>query len=261
MAHPRLGAACLAPAAAGRPPVFTVGPALYEAAALVDAPAPRAPPISDPTLAAALAARLDHVYEAVNRASVPSGKDVRTAPIDRWTWPVTTHYEAAPASRLTAYRAATVKNPRPTPPLAGPVDIIVGADHAGSGALDTTGPGGTRSLPLGADEDIRLVRRVLPKTVTEGVFSKTAVTRSVTENDVANDERRPATVRVVEQFPLGGISEDVEVKREAATPKLVEGPDEAGRVVLEVQVPPGEGRIVRLACRIERPADHRPNQR
>lgn len=228
---------------------------------LFDAPAPSGPRITDATLPAALAGGLDHVYEAVTRASVPSGKDVHTVPIDTATWPVTTHYEAAPALRLTAYRTATVKNPRATPLLAGPVDIFVGADYVGSGALETTGPGGTLSLPLGADEDIRLVRRVLPKTVTEGVFSKTAVTRYVTEVDVANDKRRPVTVRVVEQYPLGGISEDVEVKREAATPKPAFGPDAAGRVVFEVQVPPGEVRTLRLAYRIERPADHRLYQR
>ena len=221
--------------------------------ALFDQTLSTTPHFSEPDLPAVLAGGLDYVYRARTPATVPSSDETHVVPLDAASWPVTTRYAAAPGLRPTAYLEATVKNARDTPLLAGPVDIFVGADYVGTGALETTGPGGEVTLPLGADEDIRLVRRVLPKTVTEGVFNKEQITRYVTEVDVANDKRRPVTVRVVEQYPIGGVSQKVDVEREAATPKPVEGPDETGRMVFEVEVPAGAKRTISFAYRIRRP--------
>lgn len=212
------------------------------------------PRFSDPGLPAVLAGGLDYVWKAATRASVPSNPETHAVPLSAERYPVSTRYEVAPALRPTAYLAATVRNTRSTPILAGPVDIFAGADYVGTGNLQTTGSGGELQLPLGADEDIRIERRVLPKTKTEGVISKEDVTTYTTEIDVANDKRRPITIRVVEQWPLGGVVEDVEVKRGKAEPKPA-AVDEAGRMTFDLEVPAGKVSTVRFTYTIRRPAD------
>lgn len=212
------------------------------------------PRFADPTLPAVLAGGLDYVWRAATRATVPSNPEVHTVPLSAERHPVQTRYEVAPALRPTAYLAATVRNTRDTPILAGPVDIFVGADYVGTGALETTGPGGELALPLGADEDIRVERRLIPRTRTEGVFGKEDLTVYTTEIDVANDKRRPISIRVVEQFPLDGVTDDVEVKRGGTDPKPVEI-DEAGRMVFALDIPPGQVRTVRFDYTVRRPAD------
>lgn len=209
-----------------------------------------------PHLPAMLAGGLDYVYRAATRASVPSGPESHLVPLSAERYPVSTRYETAPALRPVAYLEATVTNDRAIPILAGPIDIFAGADYVGTGALATTGPGGTLELPLGADEDLRIERRVIPKTETEGVFSKEDLTRYRVEVDVANDKRRPVRVRVVEQFPLGGVTDGVEVKRGKTEPAPAEGPDERGHMVFTLDIPPGKVGTVRFEYTIRRPADH-----
>ncbi|MEZ4468652.1 MAG: DUF4139 domain-containing protein [bacterium] len=97
---------------------------------------------------------------------------------------------------------AVVKNTGKRPVLGGPVNIFVGTDFIGQGRLETTGPGGELTLPLGADEDLRVTRKVIAHTVTEGVFSKEEVTTYRTAIEVANDKRRPVQVRVLDQVPI-----------------------------------------------------------
>lgn len=209
---------------------------------------------ADPQLPAVLAGGLDYVWKAATRATVPSSPETHTVPLSARRYPVDTRYEVAPALRPTAYLAATVRNTRDTPILGGPVDIFVGADYVGTGALATTGPGGELQLPLGADEDIRVERRVLPETRTEGLIGKEDLTAYTTEIDIANDKRRAIAIRVVEQFPLDGLVEDVTVKRGKAEPKP-SAVDEAGRITFDLEVPPGQARTVRFRYTIRRPAD------
>ncbi|MCB9551972.1 MAG: mucoidy inhibitor MuiA family protein [Myxococcales bacterium] len=213
-------------------------------------------PVLPPHLPAMLAGGLDYVYRAATRASVPSGPESHLVPLSAERYPVSTRYETAPALRPVAYLEATVTNDRAIPILQGPIDIFAGADYVGTGALATTGPGGTLELPLGADEDLRIERRVIPKTETEGVFSKEDLTRYRVEIDVANDKRRPVRVRVVEQFPLGGVTDGVEVKRGKTEPAPAEGPDERGHMVFALDIAPGKVGTVRFEYTIRRPADH-----
>ncbi len=218
------------------------------------------PRFGDRNLPAVLAGGLDYVWTAVTRASVPSDPETYAVPLSAERYPVTTRYEVAPALRPTAYLAASVRNTRSTPILAGPVDIFTGADYVGTGALQTTGSGGELQLPLGADEDIRIERRVVPKTRTEGLIGKEDITTYVTEIDVANDKRRAITIRVVEQWPLGGVVDDVSVKRGKTAPKPA-SVDEAGRMTFELEVPAGEVSTVRFEYTIRRPADWQLYQR
>jgi hypothetical protein len=212
----------------------------------------RAPRFSDQRLPAVVAGGLDYVYPATTRVTVPSSARRHQVPLAVETYPAETFYELSPGVSTVAYLKAQVTNGGSRPLLGGQVDIFAGADFVGTGTLATTGPGGTLSLPLGADEDLRVVRKVLPQTVTEGVFSKEDLTRYRTVVEVANYKSRAVTVRLTEVLPKGS-HEDVVVKLGKVSPKP-EGPDAEGMLVFKLALKPGEKQVVSFDYTIRRPA-------
>ncbi|MCA9548231.1 MAG: DUF4139 domain-containing protein, partial [Myxococcales bacterium] len=237
-----------------RPGAAAVGLDLFEA------PPARGPVFHDPSLPAVVAGGLDYVYSSTTRVTVPSSPEQHTVPLSAEAYPVEPFYEASPALEPTAFLKATVKNRGDKPLLGGPVDIFVGADYVGSGQLETTGVGGDVQLPLGADEDIKFVRRLIPKTKTEGVFSKDDITGYTTEIDVVNHKRRAVSVRVVEQFPISDV-EDLKIERGKLSLKASEGPDDTGIMAFQVELKPGEKKTIEFSYRIKRPANWKLYQR
>lgn len=226
--------------------------------ALFEAPAPRPRPV-DPSSPAALAGGLSYVYTAAARATVRSTGDAYRAPLARETHPVTAYYEATPALAPQAFLRATVTNRSSRPILGGPVGIFLGTAYAGDGALATTGAGGNLALPLGADEDVRVSRKLLLDTTSKGVFSKEDVTTYRVVLEVASYKKKAVRVVVREPLPMSG-GEDVEVKLLSATPKAA-APDEDGIVEWTVDVAPGKVAKLELAYQVVRPADFQLYQR
>lgn len=217
-------------------------------------------PFGPPGSPAALAGGLDYEYPAVTAMTLKSQPEVQVVPLAVETWPISPFYEVAPGLKETAFLKATVRNQGRRPVLGGAVNIFVGTDFIGQGTLETTGSGGELALPLGADEDLPVVRRVVPRTVTEGVFSKEEVTTYTTTIEVRNDKKQPVKVRVVEQVPLTN-DEDAKVKVGAMSPKPTEGPDREGVLAFTLDIAPGATGKVEFEYTLTRPAGHELRQR
>ncbi len=207
---------------------------------------------SDRSLPAVIAGGLDYVYPATTRVTVPSSTQSHEVPLAADRYPISSHYEAAPALRKTAYLRAAVKNTSGRPLLGGPVQIFAGTDFLGAGRLDTTGPGGEIELPLGADEDVRLIRKVVLETVTEGVFATDEVTTYKVTIEVGNYKRRALKIRVFDQLPVSA-HEEVKIKRGKLSPAPVEGPDATGMLRFDLEIPAGKTKTIRFAYTITRP--------
>lgn len=220
---------------------------------LFDSPIDPRPRFSDPNLPAVAAGGLDYVFLAPTSVRIPGNGEAHRVPLAVESFPVTTFLEATPSLSTTAYLKATVTNARERPLLAGPFNIFVGGEFAGEGRLQTTGPGGTVDFPLGADEDIRLNRKVLPTTKTEGVFSKDDITEYRTIVEVGNYKRKAVRVRIHDQIPKSS-HEDVEVKLVDVSPPP-DLPDEQGILHWTLEVPPGKTRQIELRYTIRRPAN------
>jgi len=220
---------------------------------LFDVPLER-PRLNDPTLPAVLAAGLDYRWTSATRISVPSsGKRIKV-PLSVENFSVETFYEATPALKDRAYLKALVRNRRRRPILAGPMNIFVAGDFTGQGRLRTTGPGGTLELALGADEDIRFKRRVVPRTETKGVFSKDDVTTYTVTIEVGNYKKRRVKVAVYDVLPRAG-SDKVEVEKVRIEPRPASGPDREGVLRWDLDLRPGATTKVQLVYRITRPHD------
>ena len=217
------------------------------------------PRFSDPNLPAVVAGGLDYIYSCPTRMSIPSTGEKIAVPLSMDSYPAVVFYEATPSLKETAYLKAEVENRGKQPILGGAVNIFMGPDFSGQGRLATTGPGGKLPLPLGADEDIRLKRTVVPKTVTEGVFSKDEVTDYQVTIEVGNYKRRRVRIAIIDQIPKSGL-EDIEIEKGSLKPKPVKGPDVDGIIRWELDIPAGKTSKIEFSYKIERPENWQLHQ-
>jgi uncharacterized protein (TIGR02231 family) len=220
----------------------------------------RRPTFADQMLPAVTAGGLDVVYDAPLPATVPSNASGLRVPLASRRYDVATFYEATPSLSTVAYLKATVKNGSRLPILAGPANVFVGGAFVGDATLMTTGPGGTLELPLGADEDIRLTRTVMPSTKSKGLlFGEQDVTDYVVKVEVGNYKKRPITLRIIDQLPKTN-AEKLKVELLSAVPQAREKPDGDGLLYWHADVPAGATRTITFTYRITRPKGWRLHQ-
>ena len=208
---------------------------------------------------ARIAGGLDYRYRATTRMTLKSSPEAQRVPLAVEAYPTTPFYATAPGIQTVAFLKATVKNQSGRPLLAGPVNIFVGTDFIGQGMLATTGAGDTLDLPLGADEDIKITRRVLPKTKTEGVFSSDDVTHYTTIIEIGNFKATPIRIRVREQVPLSG-HDKVKLTVGSFSPKPVEGPGKQGLMAFDLNIAPGKTETIRFDYTVTRPENWKLRQ-
>jgi uncharacterized protein (TIGR02231 family) len=218
------------------------------------------PRFSDPDLPAVSGGGLDYVYRAPTPGTVPSTGALIRVPLATQVHRAAVFHQATPALAATAFLRARVRNDGTRPLLGGPASIFVGGELVGQGRVATTGPGGDVELPLGADEDIRLVRTVVPSTKISGLILKSEETTYEVRIQVGNYKKRPATVELTDQVPRGA-RDKVEVKLLGADPATQAAPDANGIVRWRVEVPAGGTRTVSLRYVIVRPKGWRLYQR
>jgi len=223
--------------------------------ALADIAAPaRGPNLSDPYLPAVSAGGLDYVYQAPTKATIASsGKQVRI-PLASQTFQASAFHEATPALAPTAFLRARVRNDGKRPLLRGPVTIFGEGELVGVGEIQTTGPGGDIELPLGADQDVKLVRQVVPSTKTTGVIMKSDETTYDVQIQVANYKKQKITVEVTDQLPRSS-RDKVDVKLLGVQPAATGAPDVDGVIKWRVELGPGATQTLKLSYRISRPKD------
>lgn len=229
--------------------------------ALYDVPPPSEKPrLGDPYLPAVSAGGFDFVYHAPTPVAVPStGKQVRI-PLASQSYRTTAYYEATPALAATAFLHARVRNDGTRPLLRGPVAIFGDGELVGVGEIQTTGPSGDIELPLGADQDVRLVRQVVPTTRTTGLVFKNDETIYDVQIQIGNYKKQAVTVELTDQVPRSR-NEKVLVKLFETDPKPLGDIDLDGTIRFRVDVPAGATRTVKFRYQIVRPHDWELYQR
>jgi uncharacterized protein (TIGR02231 family) len=221
--------------------------------ALFDTPASRpGPKLGDPYLPAVSAGGLDYVYQAPTPATIPSsGKQIRI-PLGSQSFRAAAFHEATPALAATAFLRARVRNDGKRPLLRGPAAIFSDGEFVGQGEIQTTGPGGDIEFPLGPDQDVRLVRQVVPSTKTTGLILKSEETTYDVQIQIGNYKKQNVTIEVLDQIPRSR-RDKVEVKLLDTQPAPVGPPDADGIIRWRVEVPAGTTRSIKLGYRIIRP--------
>lgn len=258
MAVDRAPAAPIAQAARGRR--SSAEARVSTSLALFDPTTWRKPTFGDPTLPAVVAGGLDYSYRATTPATVASDGQRLRVPLARASYQASLNYETTPALATTAYLTAKVENRGRLPILRGPVNIFVGGAFTSEGVLQTTGPGGSLSLPLGADEDIRVVHHVAAKTHTSGVLIKDEITEYTTRIEIGNFKNRPIAIDVFDVLPQTS-TDKMEIKLGAARPALAEKPDARGRLRWRLEIAPKKTQTITFTYTVKRPPNWQLRQR
>ena len=209
---------------------------------------------SNPLLPAVTAAGLDYIWEAPSKANIPSnGKQIRVS-LRSDVVPVKAFYEATPSIQEMAYLKATVQNPSSQAILKGNANIFISNRFGSQGVLETTGPGGMLELPLGADEDVRLVRSIIPQQRTEGMFNKEDITDYRVRIEVGNHKKQPLNIRIRDQIPVSK-HEKISIKMGGVNPPSTVQPDVQGIFYWDLTIPSNETTVLEFQYSITRPKD------
>ncbi len=178
-------------------------------------------------------------------------------------------YEVAPKRQEAAYLVAKVKNNGETPFLGGDVNAFLDETFVAGSRLETTMPGETFALHLGADEGISVRRKVRSRfTEDTGLAGKGRRTSYDVLITVVNKKRTSERITLRDTAPVAR-DEKIVVKLQAPAerellkpedvaalpPKAGVARDAEGRIEWRLDLKPGEKRELPFKFSIEHPAD------
>ena len=199
-------------------------------------------------------------FKAPNVASVMSGQPAVVVPVEVSTQALELTYEATPALSPHAYLSGALTHKSERPLLAGPATLFSSGAFVGETHLSTILKGQRLEVPLGADSDIKLDRRVEVNSREEGFFGAQEISVYPTKLQVANYKRRAITVKLYDVLP---ISEHKEVKvtlKQMAPEGVIDDP-KRGVICWTLDLKAGARRDVTLVYQVSRPKGWRVFQR
>jgi uncharacterized protein (TIGR02231 family) len=161
---------------------------------------------------------------------------------------------AAPRQDLSAFLTAKATNGTGTTLLPGQASVFVGDEFVGRAALPLTPPGGEVKLAFGADDRVKIERKVLERrNETAGLFTKDDVVAYRVRTTVKNLYATPVSVKVLDLVPVSR-EEDVKVSvLDASTPPTEEDPMKPGVRTYAVTLQPREERAIELRYEVRFP--------
>ena len=213
-----------------------------------------------PTTPAALAAGVEYLYEAPARFDIASNQQPIRVPIGVERFDTEAFHQATPGLATTAYLRVRLTNRSSRPMLAGPTQIFVGDRFIGEGRVNTVFPKKQVEFGLGADENIKLKRRIVPDTREEGVFTTHQITRYRTVIEAANYHRRPVRLKVLEPVPKSR-KDDIEIKILSLKPQPAGRPTADNVYSFVLDLAPGATEKIEIIYEIDRPKSLRLRQR
>src|SRR6266545_2304168 len=157
-------------------------------------------------------------YQIPNRADVPGNNDPRKVTVATFRLRPTLDLVTAPRTEPVCYRRAKGRNESPYTLLPGPAQLFEGEEYLGATQIRRTAPGQELELALGADERVRVERKLIARSVDKTFLADRRRTRYGYRIEVENLRDTPQTVFVRDQLPVAR-HEQIKVKLESADPK------------------------------------------
>jgi uncharacterized protein (TIGR02231 family) len=157
-------------------------------------------------------------YQIPSRADVPSGNEPRKVTVG--TFKLRPELDAVTVPRLepVCYRRARVKNESPYTLLPGQAQLFEGDDYLGATPLEFAAPGREFELALGADERLRVERKLIGRDVDKTLLADRRRIRYKYKIEVENLREASQVVFVRDQLPVSR-HEQIKVKLDGATPQ------------------------------------------
>ncbi|MGC1377165.1 MAG: mucoidy inhibitor MuiA family protein [Anaerolineales bacterium] len=200
--------------------------------AMEEAPMPSAAPgaAPEPELLAVDSAEVSESGAALTyllpaRADIPGNNDPRKVTVAVFNLPPALDYVTAPKQEQVCYRRAKLKNDSPYTLLPGAAQLFEGDEYLGATRLAFIAPAQEFELALGADERLRVERKLALREVDKAFsLSDRRRLRYAYTIEVENLRDAPQTVLVRDQLPVAR-DEQIKIKLESAEPKPTEQTD------------------------------------
>jgi uncharacterized protein (TIGR02231 family) len=161
-------------------------------------------------------------YQIPSRADVPSGSPSgggsRKVTVASFKLRPELDVITAPRLEPVGYRRARARNESPYTLLPGTAQLFEGDDYLGATQIGLVAPGQEVELALGADERIRIERKLAARDVDKTLLADRRRIRSKFRIEVENLRDVPQVVVVRDQLPVSR-HEQIKIKLEAAEPR------------------------------------------
>jgi uncharacterized protein (TIGR02231 family) len=198
---------------------------------------------------------LSATFTAPRRESVDGAGRARKVFLARLSLPAEVSRTAAPRLDPVAYLTAKAVNEAGAPLLPGDASVFLGEEFVGRAALPATPPGGELKLAFGADERIKVERKVVERRhETSGLLSKDDVYRYRVRVSVKNLTSAAAPVRLLDLVPVSRDEEiQVKVLDGSTPPTEAEDPMKPGVRAWVLPLQPKEEKVVELRYEVRFP--------
>ncbi len=198
---------------------------------------------------------LSATFTAPRRESVDGAGRARKVFLARFPLAAEVSRTAAPRQDPVAYLTAKAVNETGAPLLPGNASVFLGDEFVGQAALPSTPQGGEIKLAFGADERIKIERKVVERRhETSGLLSKDDVTRYRVRTSVKNLTSAPAAVRLLDLVPVSRDEEiRVSVLDGSTAPTEPDDPMKPGVRAWALQLRPKEEKVIELRYEVRFP--------
>ena len=163
-------------------------------------------------------------------------------------------YQSTPKLLPAAFLNAAVQNSSEYPLLGGKMAVFLDGTFVTNTPLKTVMPGEKFDLALGADEGLRIERKLISRFTEDlGIVSKQIRVTYEVKITVTNNRRTAEKITVKDQLPLSQ-HEKIEVVQLAPDVKTLK-PDEQGILTWTLDLKPGEKRELPLKLSVTYPRD------
>ena len=196
-------------------------------------------------------------FAIASKQSIPSDNQNHKVGIAVEEIPVVFTYNVVPKLAQAAFLEGKGKNPKEYPLLAGEANVFLDNSFVASIRLKTIMPNDSFSVNLGADEGIRVERKLVNQFNEKvGTFSTKKRLTLEYENTVVNHKKYPVQVSLFDQVPVSR-DERIVVETIEPDPKAMV-PDADGIFKWNVTLKTGEKKTVRVKFAIEYPPEVYP---
>jgi uncharacterized protein (TIGR02231 family) len=221
-------------------------------AAQGNSPAPSAP--VEGTLATSRAGGAV-VFPVDGRRTIAGDGSPQRIPIGDQTFPAVLELSTVPKLVPEVYRRVRLDYNGAAPLLPGPIATFAGADYVGSGSVKTVVPGEELKLAVGTDDQFKVERQLLDRTV-EQVNGKKSIRYSFQYRiTVSNFSGKASEVLVSDQVPVSQLEKVVVAMGEVTTPEAALPDDPAGLLRWRLNVAPNEKKVIDLAYTVTFPRE------
>ena len=192
-------------------------------------------------------------YQIAGRADVPGNHDARKVTVGTFRLRPALDLVTAPRREPVCYRRLLGKNDSPYTLLPGSAQLFEGDEYLGATQIGHTAPGQELKLALGADERVRVERKLTARSVDKTFLADRRRIRWSYRIEVENLRDVAQTVLVRDQLPVAR-HEQIKVKLEAADPKPTKQ-TELNQLDWKLTLGPGTRQVVAFDFSVELPRE------